>query len=157
EFAHASAVGDVGEMLTRKAMASPAAVAMRAPPPPPPKPPPLIVAEGPRTGKLIETPSCESATPLSALPRDFKFTPKRAVDGPTYQETIDWLARTLAELDVPSKVDGVETHRFSGIVSFGPSESCTLELRSGMRDKAVKCQTTRVNFEHVDPASVTLS
>lgn len=95
---------------------------------------------------------CASGAPLAVAPADLQFVSHGENDGPSYSETLGWLAKTLAGLDTHWAVDGVDTRYLSGIFGF---DDCSVRLRSGLQVKTTtQCELVPVKFGAIDPVSV---
>lgn len=99
--------------------------------------------------------SCASAEPVREAPRTLEFSASSDLPGPSYPDTLSWLAKTLGALDTRLTVDAVETRYLSGLFGF---EECSVQLRSGVVVKGVaQCEMVSVDYGQIDPAGVRVS
>ena len=100
----------------------------------------------------VESNSCANAEPLREAPRTLDFSVSSDLPGPSYPDTLTWIAKTLGALDTRLSVDTVETQYLSGIFGF---EECSVQLRSGVVVKGVaQCEMVSVKYAEIDPAGV---
>jgi len=95
---------------------------------------------------------CASGAPLAIAPSNLQFVASRENEGPSYSETLGWLAKTLAALDTRWAADGVNTRYLTGIFGF---DDCGVQLRTGLEVKStMQCELVAVKFGDIDPVGV---
>jgi hypothetical protein len=100
----------------------------------------------------LAAPDCASASPLVAVPSTVQFASHRDEEGPSYSDTLGWLAKSLAQVDTRHTADGVQTQYLTGVFGF---DDCQIRLRTGFVIKAkAQCELVPVKFSDIDPAGV---